>query len=312
MAMTGQEFSRCAYPGCENERPPGEAEAAAEPGYCGLPDPATGEPHMALTAFRRRQVLAGQGGGMAGPEEAGRPGFAFWRRAGTQRLQRAEAEAREARLAVLQADERLAEALAAKAAADREAVGARDAAQARAAEAERVRLPRRPARNWTGPVYRRTCSYGRPGRTPRGTRPTCGRAWKPRSRRYRRPGPPCRPAPCRPRPRPGRRAPRQHRPMSGWPRRWRRGRPQSRKRTPRGRPPRRPARSWTGPARPRSSRWRRPGRKPRATKPSCGPALAPARRPGRPPPDNPQAARAAVGAPREAENTCRPRQEHPS
>ena len=92
MAMTGQEFSRCAYPGCENELRPGEA--AAEPGYCGLPDPVTGEPHTALTAFRRRQVLAGQGGGMAGPEDADRPGFAFWRRAGTQRRQRAEAEAK--------------------------------------------------------------------------------------------------------------------------------------------------------------------------------------------------------------------------
>jgi len=136
MAMTGQEFSRCAYPGCENELRPGEA--AAEPGYCGLPDPVTGEPHTALTAFRRRQVLAGQGGGMAGPEDVDRPGFAFWRRAGTQRRQRAEAEAKEARLAALQADAQLAEALAAKAAADQEAVGAREAAQARAAEAERA------------------------------------------------------------------------------------------------------------------------------------------------------------------------------
>ena len=126
MAMTGQEFSRCAYPDCENERRPGEAEAAAEPGYCELPDPVTGEPHTALTAFRRRQVLAGQGGGMAGPEVAGRPGFAFWRRAGTQRLQRAEAEAGEARLAVLQADAQLAEALAAKAAAEQEADATRD------------------------------------------------------------------------------------------------------------------------------------------------------------------------------------------
>ena len=115
----------------------GRRGPAAEPGYCGLPDPVTGEPHTALTAFRRRQVLAGPGGQAAGPEEPGRPGFAVWRyrRAGAQRRQRAEAEAAEARSAALQADARLAEALAAKAAAEQEAA----AAQARAAGAQRPR-----------------------------------------------------------------------------------------------------------------------------------------------------------------------------
>ena len=108
MANAGQQVARCAYPGCENEPRPG----SAEPGYCGLPDPVTGEPHAALTAFRQRQVLAGQGGQAAGPEEPGRPGFAFWRRAGAQRRQRAEVA--EARSAALQADARLAEALAAR------------------------------------------------------------------------------------------------------------------------------------------------------------------------------------------------------
>ncbi len=139
MAKTGQVILRCAYPGCENEPRPGEAGTAAEPGYCGLPDPVTGEPHTALTAFRRRQVLARQGGGAAGPEDLGRrPGFAVWRhRGGAQRRQRAEAEAGEARLAALQADAQLAEALAAKAAAEQEAVAAREAAQARVAQAER-------------------------------------------------------------------------------------------------------------------------------------------------------------------------------
>ena len=130
MVKAGQEVPRCAYPGCENEPRPTEAGAgAAEPGYCGLPDPVTGEPHTALTAFRRRQMLARQGVEVAGPEDLGRPGFAFWRR-----RQRAEADVREARLAVLEADARLAEALAAKAAAEQEA----DAARARAAEAERA------------------------------------------------------------------------------------------------------------------------------------------------------------------------------
>jgi hypothetical protein len=63
MANAGQQVARCAYPGCENEPRPG----SGEPGYCGLPDPVTGEPHTALTAFRQRQVLAGQGGQAAGP-----------------------------------------------------------------------------------------------------------------------------------------------------------------------------------------------------------------------------------------------------
>ncbi len=66
MAEAGQEVPKCAYPGCENEARPREA-GAAEPGSCGLPDPETGEPHTALTALRRRQVLARQRGGAAGP-----------------------------------------------------------------------------------------------------------------------------------------------------------------------------------------------------------------------------------------------------
>ena len=127
--MARQENLRCAYPGCENELRPGNAGTAAEPGYCELPDPVTGEPHTALTAFRRRQMLARQGGGVAGSQDLGRPGFVFWRR-----RQRAEADAREAHSAALQADAQLAEALAAKAAAERE----EEAAQARAAETERA------------------------------------------------------------------------------------------------------------------------------------------------------------------------------
>ena len=46
----GAEVLRCADAGCENELRPGEAEAA-EQGYYGLPDPVTGEPHLALTGF---------------------------------------------------------------------------------------------------------------------------------------------------------------------------------------------------------------------------------------------------------------------
>ena len=72
MAHAGQQVPGCAYPGCKHEPRPGPAE----PGYCELPDPVTGEPHTALTAFRLRQVLAGQGGQAAGPQEPGRPGCA--------------------------------------------------------------------------------------------------------------------------------------------------------------------------------------------------------------------------------------------
>ena len=133
MAKTGHDVPRCAYPGCENEPPPGEAGATAEPGYCGLPDPVTWEPHTALTAFRQRRVLAGQGGGTAGPMDPERPGLAFWRR-----RQRAEAEAGQARAAALEAEARLAEALAAKAAAEQQAAAEREAGQARAAQAERA------------------------------------------------------------------------------------------------------------------------------------------------------------------------------
>ena len=56
LVKTRQGVLRCAYPGCENEPQPGAAQGA-EPGYCGLPDPVTGQPHTALTAFRRRQLL---------------------------------------------------------------------------------------------------------------------------------------------------------------------------------------------------------------------------------------------------------------
>ena len=53
MVKTGEEVLRCAYPGCENENEPRPGEAgAAEQGYCGLSEPVTGEPHLALTAFR--------------------------------------------------------------------------------------------------------------------------------------------------------------------------------------------------------------------------------------------------------------------
>src|SRR6266480_3704910 len=63
----------CAYPGCEREPRAGEAGAGAKPKYCGLPDPVSGKPHTALTAFRRRQELALQGGGATEAEDLGRP-----------------------------------------------------------------------------------------------------------------------------------------------------------------------------------------------------------------------------------------------
>jgi hypothetical protein len=50
MVKAGEGVLRCANPGCENEPRPGEAGAAKQ-GYCGLPDPVTGEPYLALTGF---------------------------------------------------------------------------------------------------------------------------------------------------------------------------------------------------------------------------------------------------------------------
>jgi len=52
MVKASDEVLRCAYPGCESEPRPCEA-GAAEQGYCGLPDPVTGERHLALTRFWR-------------------------------------------------------------------------------------------------------------------------------------------------------------------------------------------------------------------------------------------------------------------
>ena len=165
VVKTRQGVLRCAYPGCENEPQPGAAQGA-EPGYCGLPDPVTGQPHTALTAFRRRQLLARHDRGAAGPPDPARPGSAFRRRRA-----RAEAEAGVAHAAAQQADARLAEALTAKAAAEQEAEAARAqiararrAAEERAAAAEsrarnagqdaaRAReAAGRPARSWTGPA----------------------------------------------------------------------------------------------------------------------------------------------------------------
>jgi hypothetical protein len=140
MADAGQQVPGCAYPGCENEIQPVQEGLTAEPAYCGLPDPVTGQPHTALTAFRQRQVLAGPTGEAAAAQEARRQGFAAWRRrASAQRRQQAEAEAAEARSAALQADTLLVEALAAKADAEQEAATARARAfAARQAAEERV------------------------------------------------------------------------------------------------------------------------------------------------------------------------------
>jgi hypothetical protein len=75
-------------------------------------------------------MLARQGRGVAGREDPGRPGLGFWRR-----RQRAEADARETLTAAREADERLSEALAGKAAAEQEAAAAHE--QVAAARQER-------------------------------------------------------------------------------------------------------------------------------------------------------------------------------
>src|ERR1019366_2137255 len=143
MTKTTQEALICAYPGCENKPRPGEVGAGTKPKYCSLPDPVSGKPHTALTAFRRRQELARQGGGVAEPEDLGRPAAALWqprrrRRADNQHRQRAEAHAEAAPSAAVEAGPLLTEALAATAAAERAAGAAREAAQGRVAEAGRA------------------------------------------------------------------------------------------------------------------------------------------------------------------------------
>jgi hypothetical protein len=124
MTRTTQGASSCRYPGCKNEPRPAEEGAGAK--YCGLPDPVSGQPHTALTSFRRRQQLATQGAGTAESEDPG-PEDALWhprrrRRTDEQRLQQAEADAEEAHSAMLEVDAQLQEALAAKAAAEQEAL----------------------------------------------------------------------------------------------------------------------------------------------------------------------------------------------
>jgi colicin import membrane protein len=63
----------CAYPSCDREPRAGEDRAGAKPKYCGEPDPLTGKPHTALTAFRRRQEQARLAGGAAHPADLNRP-----------------------------------------------------------------------------------------------------------------------------------------------------------------------------------------------------------------------------------------------
>jgi hypothetical protein len=53
MVKAGKEVLRRAYPGCENVARQ-EEPGTAEQGYCRLPNPVTGEQHLALTGLRRR------------------------------------------------------------------------------------------------------------------------------------------------------------------------------------------------------------------------------------------------------------------
>ena len=66
-------MTTCAYPSCD--RPPRQPDerAGAKPKYCCEPDPVTGKPHTALTAFRRRQELGRQAGAPAEPADLDRP-----------------------------------------------------------------------------------------------------------------------------------------------------------------------------------------------------------------------------------------------
>ncbi len=134
MTRTTREAPTCAYPGCTNE--PRPAEEGAKARYCGLPDPVSGQPHTALTSFLRRRELAAQAG-VTEPEDSGGPGDAFWhpgrrRRADEQRHQQAEADAEEARSAILEAESRAR-------AAEQEAARARQAAESAQKELDKAR-----------------------------------------------------------------------------------------------------------------------------------------------------------------------------
>jgi colicin import membrane protein len=82
-AAPGREPGRCRYPGCGNPARASDAPGRP-PGYCGqdVPEDRDGAPvmvrHTAMTAFRRRQLLAGQPGD-------GRPVTAAITRAGAIR-----------------------------------------------------------------------------------------------------------------------------------------------------------------------------------------------------------------------------------
>ena len=52
MVKADEEVLGCACPGCVNEPRPGKA--GAQRGLCGLPDPVTEQPHLALTRLRWR------------------------------------------------------------------------------------------------------------------------------------------------------------------------------------------------------------------------------------------------------------------
>ena len=53
MVKAGEEVLECACPGCVHAPRPGKA-GAAERGFCGLPDPVTEQPYLALTGLRWR------------------------------------------------------------------------------------------------------------------------------------------------------------------------------------------------------------------------------------------------------------------
>lgn len=62
----------CGYPGCENEPRPARTGRGSKPRYCEQPDPETGRPHTALTAFRRKQELRREAG-LPTPDDHGVP-----------------------------------------------------------------------------------------------------------------------------------------------------------------------------------------------------------------------------------------------
>ena len=287
--MQTEQAVTCKYPGCENEPRAADDGAGAKPKYCGRPDPLTGKPHTALTAFRRRQELTRQGGA-AEAEDLGRPvTMATARAAELRNGIRADMTALTGKLTDLAAQlDRAADPEAA--AAQVEAVQAEAAQQVADAQAETAREAQRRQQAEADAEEARSAARGNGRETPgRRDRTRARRTARRRRAHRRRTGPLLRPQPRsrRPGPRPARRsAPRVTRQPGPRPRRGRRSSALTPTLPPSSAPLRRLATTppvnsrscaptLTGPAKKPLASSARPAPMPNANARNCGPCWTP-------------------------------------